>query len=130
MKGCEMDVRRTPGPWSVEWYECRADRNDVEAGIAKNIGDTLWRVPKSIGPLSSDENHWAGMYLEVEEGDARLIAAAPDLLEALRDLELGANTVAACYDRNPGNFAAALADLKRYADAARAAIAKATGEMK
>jgi hypothetical protein len=50
------------------------------------------------------------------------------VLEALRNLELGANTVAACYSRNPGNFAAALRDLSEYAETARAAIAKATGE--
>lgn len=52
-----------------------------------------------------------------------LTAQRDGLLVALRDLELGANTVAACYDRLPNNFAAALADLKRYAVRARAAIA-------
>ena len=58
------------------------------------------------------------------------VAAEPGaLMVALRDLELGANTVVGCYDRNPGNFAAALADLKRYATQARAAIA-AVGELK
>lgn len=49
-----------------------------------------------------------------------------ELLSALRGLELGANTVNACYSRNPGNFAAALIDLAEYAEQARVAIAKAT----
>lgn len=54
--------------------------------------------------------------------ELELTAQRDGLLVALRDLELGANTVVCCYDRNPGNFAAALADLKRYAVRARAAI--------
>jgi hypothetical protein len=48
------------------------------------------------------------------------------VLAALRDLELGANTVDACYTRNPGNFAAALRDLRDYAEKARTAIEAAT----
>lgn len=51
-----------------------------------------------------------------------------ELLEALKNLELGANTVDACYTRNPGNFASALCDLREYASQARSAIAKATSK--
>jgi hypothetical protein len=65
---------------------------------------------------------------ETAEANASLIAAAPELLEAMRALEVGANTVDACYSRNPGNFAAALQDLREYASQARAAITKATGD--
>lgn len=50
------------------------------------------------------------------------------LLEALRTLELGANTVNGCYTRNAGNFSVALRDLNKYAAEARTAITKATGE--
>ena len=55
-------------------------------------------------------------------------AAAPELLEALADLELSANTVDGCYTRNPGNFAASLRDLREAAEKARAVIASATAQ--
>lgn len=54
-------------------------------------------------------------------------AGAPELLEALRRLEVAANTVAYCHDRHRGNFAAALSEMESDAEAARAAIAKVTG---
>jgi hypothetical protein len=60
--------------------------------------------------------------------NARLIAAAPELLDALENLVIDANTVAACYSRNPGNFALALQTMRLSIEQARAAIAKATGE--
>ena len=47
------------------------------------VGDPLWRVPRSIGPISIDRNHWAGGHLDVSEADARLIAEAPAMAEAL-----------------------------------------------
>lgn len=65
----------TKSPWEIDWYKCKTD-NEVH-----------WRVPTSIGPIS-------GPYIGVEEADAYLIAAAPDLLEALEamiaDLKLRA----------------------------------------
>lgn len=50
-----------------------------------------------------------------------------ELLKALHDLEVSANTVIGCYTRNPGNFAAALKGLAEYAEAARAIKTKAEG---
>lgn len=86
--------KHTPGPWSV-FYKSKYDE---------------WHV--SV-PLSTGSMKWAlfddGIRSENPEADARLIAAAPDLLEALR----GVLRVA---DRATDEF-----------DAARAAIAKATG---
>lgn len=69
-----MAIEHTHGPWEIEWYVC------------KTGDEEHWRVPKSIGPVSVDHNHWAGYYLEVSEEDARLISAAPDLLEALEQV--------------------------------------------
>lgn len=73
----------TPAPWKIEWYECRADRNDIKAGTAKKVGEILWKVPMSIGPISPDHNHWAGDHLSLEADDVYLVAAAPELLDML-----------------------------------------------
>lgn len=60
-----MRAKHTPGPWKIE------------RGYSTII--------KSIGPCFPDE--YAGStWLEVTEADARLIAAAPDLLRALSNL--------------------------------------------
>ena len=91
--------KHTPGPWQIDWYICREK------------GKELWRVPRSIGPACADHDHWAGNHITVDAADAHLIAAAPDLLEALQDM---------------------VSDHASLSDAtlacARAAIAKATGE--
>jgi hypothetical protein len=70
----------TPGPWEIDWYIQYSDG-----------GSVAWRVPRSIGPISADHNHWAGPCVdcgedEVGEANARLIAAAPELAEALKGL--------------------------------------------
>lgn len=62
--------KHTPGPWEINWYIC------------KEGGKELWRAPAEIGPISPEHNHWGGWLLSVDEADARLIAAAPDLLKA------------------------------------------------
>lgn len=112
----------TPGPWHVE-------------PVTNEDGDQFW---------SDDWNGkvWCVCHPQTEcdattvvewinEADARLIAAAPDLLEALQEL-VGEEL---CGDRNPDNA-------KRETDfyrpvfswamrhRARAAIAKATGAVR
>ena len=91
--------KHTPGPWQIDWYICREK------------GKELWRVPRSIGPACADHDHWAGNHITVDAADAHLIAAAPELLEALQDM---------------------VSDHASLSDAtlafARAAITKATGE--
>ena len=87
----------TPGPWYVTGKLTRY----VEA----RIGGGLIQEVASCGPTEAD-----GGYGPQQAANARLIAAAPDLLEALR----GVLRIA---DRKTDEF-----------DAARAAIAKATGE--
>lgn len=88
----------TQGPWDINWYICKEGKEE------------LWRVTHSIGPISVDHNHWAGNYIDVSEEDARLISAAPDLLEALLDMISDRE----CLSEATINFACA-------------AIAKATG---
>lgn len=100
----EHTPEHTPAPWDIDWYECKTGT------------DFHWRVPKSIGPIWVEHNHWAGHYIDLEEPDAYLIAAAPDMLEALEAIneEL-------CY-----GISDSLDALK---DVATAAINKAKGEL-
>jgi hypothetical protein len=60
----EIMSKHTPGPWLIE---------RTASG----------RFIRSIGPLSAEEYAGAS-WLEVSESDAHLIAAAPDLLAALK----------------------------------------------
>lgn len=85
--------KHTPGPWCVEGVGIRAL---VRAGTSGVIVAVRHR-------LSAQEN----------EANARLIAAAPELLEALE------NILSNCLDSD---------GLSRAYENARAAIAKATGE--
>ena len=106
----------TPAPWVVDDDEVRVAVHDANGGVVCDCTDGFhgtdgeWRMAQKSYDV------------------ARLIAAAPDLLDALRKLELMANTVDACYTRNPGNFAVALRALRENAEAARAAIQRATGQ--
>jgi hypothetical protein len=87
-------TQHTPGPWKVDdWSEIWAEA-DAEGICSVNTHRNLMRA----------------------FADARLIAAAPELLEALGRLEIAARSVA-----QNARLANARAN-------ARAAIAKATGE--
>ena len=92
--------KHTPGPWKQslpdECWIIAADGTD----IAETIGDY------------DDENVWPVM-----EANARLIAAAPDLLEALKRIMPYANTGASVQDVYTSEQPEFIA--------ARAAIAKA-----
>lgn len=85
----------TGGEWVIDWFRCTADKADVDFakkdGQALKIGDILWSVPRSIGPISIDHNHWAGDHLDITEPDARRIARLPALeaayIEAVGKIE-------------------------------------------
>jgi hypothetical protein len=89
-----------------------------------------WIVrPVLFGPrVTVLPEHEGGHVVIKSEQDARLIASAPDLLEALIDLE-DAIDVAAGLLAAPEEHQQALAtEIQRRKDKARAAIARATGE--
>ncbi len=97
--------KHTPGPWTIE-------RNERGTSI------------KAIGPLQAEE--YAGSaWLDVSDVDARLIAAAPDLLEALKDL---LPILDKAWDYDGDVFGRLHNDAVDAWRQARAAIAKATGE--
>ena len=94
-----MSANFTPGPWTVD------PRKKLRV-VAENDNTVA-----STGCTNSLRDQW--------EANARLIAAAPDLLEALRKLTMMART--------SGGTSGPDDDLMRACEAAEAAIAKATG---
>ena len=96
-----MDVKHTPGPWM----------KSTHGGISKY---SIW---SSSGQHIADTNTTKSIGFERCAANASLIAAAPDLLEALEDC-------VAVMDRE----LAGLKVIQPELSAARAAIAKATGE--
>lgn len=97
----DIEVTYTPGPWRIAKM-----KNDDYSFVVARISDTHqnYTIARPGHPIK-----------EVHEANARLIAAAPELLLALEHL------LFAC---NHGNGAAAWAKAKK--DAATA-ISKATG---
>lgn len=89
-----MNTKHTPG----EWFTCRGVSSIyIEARLRQGVVQEI----AACGPTEAGH--------EQQEANARLIAAAPELLEALQ-------AVVAVADRATDEF-----------DRARAAIAKATG---
>jgi hypothetical protein len=106
-------LKHTPGPWWVTDY-----------GIRNSGGYIVAIVHPTRYPEQAER---FAMEVAERKADALLVAAAPELLEALRRLEVAANTADYCYRNRPENFAVALRELEIDAATARAAIAKATG---
>ena len=108
-----MKAKHTPGPWTLTadgagWYiECSPERGHSVAYIRAEIGEE--------DPDTSDDE---------KEADARLIAAAPELLDALIAL-LG---VAPSKAPGAGLIVGAEEKHANALQAARAAIKKATGD--
>ena len=101
-----MSTNITPGPWSL-------------AKVKNKTGRITRLVPVDSEKMSvltvvdDGETYFAAVYLD---SDARLIAAAPELLEALKDL-LDATAIPSTVCKERAAY-----------DKALAAIAKATGE--
>ena len=138
-----MDAKHTPGPWRWEFnaehkrlhlvggrpqYDLSImdfDRWGMGGAVATlrdtsedgmNIMHRLCDRPDWIAPFPGRAHH-ASWCSDVTHPDMRLMAAAPDLLEALKDC-------VAVMDRE----LAGLKVIQPELSAARAAIAKATGE--
>jgi hypothetical protein len=95
-----MEATHSPGPWSVAEWDTRDRDGAIEAGGYQVVDAAGYLVSACTTEGATD----------AEEANVRLIAAAPDMLEALE----------ACYAAlHPNSDEGALA---------RYAIAKATGE--
>lgn len=75
------EVKHTPGPWQVQAMEFSADHPDY--GVAYVIGENLGGLVGAALPWPTELDN--GAFSRVE-ANARLIAAAPEMLEALRKL--------------------------------------------
>lgn len=110
-----MQTQHTPGPWYV-FHSAYRGRFDDDGPGAFSIGDAP--TARSANILCS-RYEWPERAEEMK-ANAHLMAAAPDLLEALQNIAEYWNQ-----DQNE----AAMADACWHAiHTARAAIAKATGE--
>lgn len=110
-----MGAQHTPGPWAEDGYDVTSGRRRFVVARVEHI---------SISRAWQDENdgHWGSggdaSHRDVPDDErvanARLIAAAPTMLDALRDL---CTAYAACNGEDHPAY-----------NAARRAIAKAAGE--
>jgi hypothetical protein len=108
-----MSAKHTPGPWRVVSFTARGSDDGCYVGISSEHHDCLAEVVIRMKDESPSLELLA---------NAHLIAAAPDLLAALRGLD-----EALCRAGSPLTKEERHEDRKRLI-AARAAIATATGE--
>lgn len=112
-----MKTKHTPGPWKKAerlngpWWHISAESSGLGPGQGR----------QAVACVHGESKRGAKAYAEMFEANARLIAAAPDLLEALQQYRIGFTDEAAARAEF-GNYEVDR-ELKR-----RAAIAKATGE--
>ena len=118
-----MGNKHTPGPWSVPHFA----EPEVGCKCGYVLSDTCMGAVATVH--CSGEGDWkiTGDNPKFEEAcaNARLIAAAPELLEALREAEVGLEFAGADKTIAEGDFIPTPTLALR---AVRAAIAKATGE--
>ena len=109
------NTKHTPGPW--KWVE------SGEYGYSSLFNPVLNVEIITTGGLNDGDNPITWMGEELSSADASLIAAAPELLEALKDI-LSVTATVIDDDGNPGEDICQCSNFS----AARAAIAKATGD--
>jgi hypothetical protein len=68
-------IKYTPGPWEVD---------ESNPNLVARLVDGVYEYVCEVAPSSFSTRECSD---EQEEADARLIAAAPELLEALQNLE-------------------------------------------
>ena len=109
-----MDMsKHTPGPWTID--DKAPNLSSVSIRGANKFAVCACRLKGPDGRTTGDT-------IREGKGNARLIAAAPDLLMALKDIAADADAGRLVYDDHE------LRDLlEKLRDEARAAIAKAEG---
>lgn len=106
-----METKHTPGPWFVEHHEwLQKGHCAISSKDHGELAQVVWCM---------EDDECIGRNSPEKEANARLIAAAPELLEA-------AQKVLAWYEAEEDHSKEP--DFYKRMDAIRAAIAKATGE--
>ena len=103
--------KHTPGPWS--WDYAKHEAYEVLGADGTLVTEMPLNLPPSLSAEEREQNIAGG------RADARLIAAAPELLDAAR-------TAADMLQHRSGHFSEE-EWLRKAASCLRAAIAKATG---
>ena len=117
-----MSAVHTPGPWTANFDHQQNACAHVRASNGYNEVATVF-VASEDGDQKRDENGcWPDQ--PVRDANARLIAAAPDMLAALQELLAVTPAVAPA----AGMLAGIVERHRAAIDGARAAIAKATGD--
>jgi hypothetical protein len=127
-----MNAKHTPGPWKADHLGVITGGSHFLTSVAETYA-TKWAhcQATSAHKHSQDAADYCGEMYEEAQANSRLIAAAPDLLVALRNLLEYSNTYSDIMARDFGQGAIELgdnADSVSVAGMARAAIAKAIGE--
>lgn len=107
-----MTTKFTPGPWHTGEPFAIFPGAPLRFHVSQAAGAPYTPNYSDVANLSAETI--PGEKLEIQRANARLIAAAPDLLEALRELY---ESLDSCVDLTPERMWKA-----------RAAITKATGE--
>ena len=111
-----MDTKHTQGPWVIDWNVARLDIFSSEAKV----------LVASLRRSALSEN-----IDEAARANARLIAAAPELYDALRelltDMVIAQGNMRKAAKRDPA-WEGCAEIIQPRVDAARAAIAKAEGK--
>jgi len=115
--------KHTPGPWEAFNYDPKSPgfKNGKAWGVVSDDGTpafTVYKSEKFDCRSGVVKHYWDPKAKAKDAANARLIAAAPDLLAALVYCEIVLN---ATYSLKAGNIANAI-------DKAHAAIAKAKGD--
>lgn len=114
----KQEVKHTPTPWFAQ----RQGSSTVY--IESRIRPGTLQEVAACGPTEAGS--------EQQDANAEFIVRAcnahEQLVAALRDLEVAANSLQYCFDRRPENFGVALTQLTADAQRARAVLAQATGE--
>ena len=118
-------AKHTPGPWRV----IPNSRDIVSVKKPGLCPRFIAEVLESLPASSDDHPVFAATDLEID-ANARLIAAAPELLEALRGLLANAPRPKGIYSYTLYREAAALYSYTLYREAAARALAKVEGRDK
>lgn len=125
-----MKQKHTPGPWKIVEAK-KYGYNDVthyERRIFTDWEHGQLQGPAPVVTMATCVGQDKGVYniVSIAEPDARLIAAAPDLLDALEGFVACFGDECSCDDYDDG-YRCDFCDFKEEIDKANAAIAKARG---